>query len=88
MERTGYKEIWIGATPPTKAHRQSRDRRILVGDIWFDTAEVTFKQCSSVNPPTWDYIEFVVANLILVSANGTKYRVGVENNGAVTTTAV
>lgn len=54
MERTGYKEVWIGATPPTGSKRQFRDRRILVDDLWFDTSTRTIKRCTSVDPPTWE----------------------------------
>jgi hypothetical protein len=57
VELTGYKEVWIGATPPTKAHRQMRDRRILVDDLWFDVSTRSWKRCSSTSPPTWDDIE-------------------------------
>ncbi len=88
MELTGYKEVWIGATPPTKAHRQERDRRILVDDLWFDTANQAFMRCSSINPPTWEEVDLAVGSIILTSANGTKYKVGVENDGALTTVPV
>jgi hypothetical protein len=60
VERTGYKEVWIGATPPTGSRRQSRDRNILVDDIWFDTSTRTLKRCSSTSPPTWEEFSLAV----------------------------
>lgn len=85
MQRTGYKRIWIGSSAPTGSHRQDRDERIMTDDLWWDTANQALKRLSAESPPTWVAVDMLVTSIILTSANGTKYKLGVENNGALTT---